>query len=534
MAATAEHSGKVEENLARPLFNAVFRGIWIAILASNIAGWFHDVAAQWLMTSLSPSPFAVSLVETMSDLPVFLLSIAAGALADVIDRRRFLIGAQVWMMCAAAGLGVLTLLGHVSPVVLLVMTFLLASGDAMSGPAWQAALPELVPHTQLRAAVTLSSISINIARVIGPAVGGVIISFSGTASAFLLNAVSFAGVVFVVWRWKRPVKQSGLPSERFLGAMRAGVRYVRYSPPLRAVLVRTGVFMVGASATWALLPVIARRDLGLGPIGYGALMACLGGGALVGALSMQRIARMMPTHVMMFGATALYAASSATVGLVKVLPLVCIALGLGGIGWVIVVSNLNVAAQAATPRWVRARAMSVFLLVLYGGLSGGSILWGSVASRSNTPTAMLWAAGALVIGLLAGIRYRLPREQTMDLSPAQHWAPAVVAGEPGPDDGPVLITVEYRIDPARRAEFVSALHNMRLERLRDGAFHWGLFSDLAEPDKFMETFLVESWNEHVRQHHRVTIADQTIEGQVRALLVGDRPPIVQHLVYARK
>jgi predicted MFS family arabinose efflux permease len=438
------------------------------------------------------------------------------------------------MMFAAAGLGVLTLLGHVSPVVLLVMTFLLASGDAMSGPAWQAVLPELVPRSQLRAAVALNGISINIARVIGPALGGVIISFSGSASAFLLNAASFAGVAVVVWRWKRPVRQSPLPSERFLGAIRAGVRYVRYSPPLRAVLVRTGVFMVGGSAIWALLPVIARRELGLGPIGYGALLACLGGGALVGALSMQRMARAMPTHVMMLGSTLLYAASSATLGLVKMLPLVCIALGLGGIGWVIVVSNLNVAAQAATPRWVRARAMSVFLLVFYGGLSGGSILWGTVASRSSTPLALVWAGGALVVGLLAGIRYRLPREQTMDLSPAQHWAPAVVVGEPGPDDGPVLVMVEYRIDPARRAEFVSALHKMRLERLRDGAFQWGLFSDLAEPDRFIETFLVDSWNEHVRQHHRVTIADETFEGQVRALLVGNRPPIVQHLVYARK
>lgn len=540
MATAAGNSGPVNAprneaiRLSAPLANPVFRAIWIATVVSNIGGWVHDVAAGWLMTSLSPSPFMVSLVQAATSLPVFLLSIPAGALADVVDRRRLLLFAQFWMMAAAVALGLLTAGGWTTAVLLLVLTFALECGSAADGPAWQAIVPELVPRGQVRSAVTLNGLGINVARAIGPAIGGALVAWAGPATAFLVNSASFLAVAGVLLWWRRPHEKSVLPAERFFSAVKAGARYVRHAPPVRAVLIRTFAFIVGASAIWALLPSIARLRLGLGPTGYGVLLGCMGSGALIGALLLGRIRSKATTDAMVIGATLLFAASITMVAFFPVFLLVCGAMLVAGVGWVLVVANLNAAAQIVAPDWARARVLSIYLVVFYGGMTGGSALWGAVAAGDGIPAALLGAAGVLVGGIVVAARYRLAAAEGKDLSPGKHWPDPVMLWEPQMRDGPVLITVEFEVADEHVAKFVAAMHELRRERMRDGAFQWGLFRDTARPERFVENFLVESWAEHLRQHERVTRADQDAEECAKSFHRGPNPPVVAHLIYERK
>jgi MFS family permease len=522
------------ERLIAPLGNPVFRAIWLATVVSNIGGWVHDVAAGWLMTSLSPSPLMVSLVQAATSLPVFLLSIPAGALADVVDRRRLLLATQIWMMLGAAALGLLTAQGWTTAVTLLVLTFLIETGSAASGPAWQAVTAELVPKNLLRSAVTLNGLGINVARAVGPAIGGILVAWAGPPTAFLINAASFLAVAGVLLRWRRVRETNALPTERFFGAIKAGVRYASHAPGVQVVLLRTASFMIGASAIWALLPTIARVHLGLGPGGYGMLLGCMGTGALIGAVLLGRIRQRLSTDRLVVAATALFAAATATAGLVPSFPAACAAMIAAGAGWVLVVANLNASAQAAVPDWVRARVMSVYLVVFYGGMAGGSVLWGALAARTSLPTALVSAAVVLLGGTAMALRFRLAQVESADLAPSMHWDDPIVAREANLDDGPVMITVALDIDLKREAEFIDLMQQVRLERLRDGAFQWGLFHDTARPGHFVETFFVESWAEHLRQHRRVTHSDKTIEDQARAFHIGPQPLVISHLIYARK
>lgn len=518
--------------LTAPLSNRVFRWIWLATVITNIGGWVHDVAAGWLMTSLSPSPFMVSLVQAATSLPVFLLSIPAGALADVLDRRRLLLFAQIWMMAAALALGILTAQGWTTAGMLLLLTFALESGTAIEGPAWQAIVPELVSRNQVRSAVTLNGLGINVARALGPAIGGAIVAAAGPATAFFVNTVSFLGVAGVLLWWRRPHEKSVLPAERFLGAVKAGARYVRYAPAVQAVLIRTGAFMIGASAIWALLPSLARVRLGLGPTGYGTLLGCLGSGALVGAVLLGRIRQRSSTDALVMGATLVFAIAITITAEVPNFFAVCGAMMGAGVGWVLVVANLNASAQAAAPDWARARVLSIYLVVFFGGMAGGSALWGAVAVNTSISTALWCAAAVILVTLALAARFRLAVVEGKDLSPARHWLDPVLEWEPALQDGPVLVTVQYEIAADRVAAFVAAVHKLRHERMRDGAFQWGVFRDLARPERFIETFLVESWAEHLRQHDRVTRADQDFEECVKTFHVGKDPPIVTHLIYS--
>jgi MFS family permease/quinol monooxygenase YgiN len=515
-----------------PFGYAVFRALWIATLVSNVGTWMQNVGAAWLMTSLSHSPVMVALVQAAGILPMFLLSLPAGALADIIDRRRLLLLTQVWMTVVAALLGVVTLLGVVSPWLLLSLTFLLGLGAAANGPAWQAIVPELVPRPELVKAISLNSAGFNLSRAIGPAAGGMVVAAAGVGATFVLNAVSFLGVLAVLYRWERPPTETTLPAERMVAAMFTGLRYVRHAPRLRAVLWRVGIFMVFSSSLWALLPLVARYEVGGGPASYGLLLGCFGVGAVAGAGLMPWMRRYLAGEALMAVMTLLSAVTIAVVALVPLLAALAGAMFLSGAAWLVLLSSFNVAVQTAVPSWIRARALAVYMLVFAGGLAGGSAAWGAVASHGSLRTALLLSALGLVLSLLTMIRYRVEFDEEADLTPSLHWPEPHVVIEPHPGEGPVLVTVEYFIDPDNAQDFARAMRALGAIRRRDGALRWGLFQDAANPGRFIETFIVETWMEHLRQHERITMADRDTEKRAFAFHIGEMRPQVSHLIYA--
>jgi len=513
-----------------PLAEPIFRALWIATVASNIGTWMQDVGESWLMVSLTTSPMLVALVETAGSLPIVLLALPAGALADVVDRRRLLLITQSWMLVSAAVMGVLTLTGMVTPWLLLSLTFALGLGTAMNGPAFQAILPELVPRHEIPAAVTLTGVAVNVSRAVGPALGGLLVAAAGSGVVFLLNAVSFLGVMVVIYRWQRPPQRSTLPPEHIFGAMRAGLRYVRHAPELRAALVRTAVFILCASALWALLPLQARHALGLGSFGYGILLGCIGTGAVAGAAFLPKVRQKVSNNLLVVGATVLFAGVTAVLAHVHVPAVAGAAMILGGIAWIAVMSSFNTAAQTAAPAWARARALSTYTLVFMGGMAVGSAAWGAVAAHFGVTSALTCAALGLIIGIAASLRHTLIDGDELNLTPSALWPEPVVVLEPNPEEGPVLVQIEYWIDPNRAREFRRAMRDSRRIRRRDGAIRWGLFRDPAEPGRFVESFLVETWVEHLRQHVRVTESDREIEERIRAFHIRSGQPAITHLI----
>jgi predicted MFS family arabinose efflux permease len=492
----------------------------------------HSTGAVWLMTSLTPSPLMVALVQTATSLPSFLLALPAGALADVVDRRRLLLATQGWMLIAAAVLGLLTIAGAVTPWTLLALTFLLGLGAAMNAPAWQAIIPDLVPRSELPAAVALGGVAVNVARAVGPALGGLIVAAAGTGAVFLLNAASFVGVMVVLYRWHPARRQSALPAEHIWEAMRAGMRYVRHAPALRAVLVRTAVFISCGSALWALLPLVARQEMGLSAMVYGVLLGSIGVGAIAGTALLARLRQRWAVDLLVAGATVVFAAVTLTVACVRDLVWLCTVLLAGGMAWTTLLSSLTATAQLALPSWVRARGLAMYVLIFMGGLAVGSAFWGAMAARLGLAVTLAGAALGLVVGLTAIARYSLARSEALDLTPSRHWPEPVAVVAPQPEEGPVLVLVEYHIDPARAHDFVRAMQAVRLERLRNGAMRWELYRDPARPGRYVETFTVASWIEHLRQHERVTMADRAAERRAYAFHLVDTPIVISHLVAA--
>ncbi|HJQ35184.1 MAG TPA: MFS transporter [Pyrinomonadaceae bacterium] len=513
-----------------PLRRPLFRALWVAAVASNVGTWMHNVGAEWLMTTLAPTPIMVALMQTAETSPTFLLALPAGALADIVDRRRLLIFSQTWMLVAAVGLAVSTIAGITTPTVLLLLTFALGLGAAMNAPAWQAIVPELVGREELPHAVSLNSVAFNIARAVGPALGGVVVAALGSWAVFLLNSFSFVGIIIVLYRWRRERAESISPTERVLGAMRAGLRYTRHAPELRNVLVRTGVFALCASALWAMLPLVARTQMGLGAFGYGVMLGGLGAGAIVGAVVLPRARASVSVNLLVVLGTVVFAGATLALAYVRVYWLLCAAMLAGGVAWMTTMSSFNISVQTVVPEWVRARALALYLLVFFGSLAAGSAAWGTVAEHVGIATALLAAASALVVGLAATPLFPLRGGEGLDLNPSLHWSEPTFVYEPHPDRGPVLVTVEYLINPARAEEFARAMQEMKRILRRDGALRWGLFADTARPGRYLETFLVESWAEHMRQHARVTKEDLAVNEHVRSFHLGDAPPVVTHLV----
>lgn len=513
-----------------PLHEPLFRGLWVAALTSNIGMWAQDVGTAWLMTSLAPTAIMVSLAQTAMNLPYFLLALPAGALADVVDRRRLLLFAQIWMMGSATVLGVLTVFGVTTPWVLLLLTFSLGAGAALNAPAYQAITPEVVSKGQVPAAVALSSVGINLARAVGPALGGFIVAAAGSGAAFFLNAACFMGMMVVLYRWKRVPRDGGLPAERFVGAMRAGVRFMQHAPPLQTVLVRAAAFILCGSAFWALLPLIVRFEMQREASEYGLLLGCFGVGAVLATTVLPRLRSKVSIDQLTVGATILFAGLLLLLAVLRNFPGIGLALIFGGAAWLAMLSSLNSSAQAAVPAWVRGRALAVYLLIFFGGMAGGSVVWGVIASWTGVSTSLTLAAIGLGLGLVTSVKYPLQTSEKLDLTPSRHWPVPGFVETADAEQRSAVVTVEYRIDPQNKSLFLERLHALQDIRLRDGAIQWEVLADVADPTRYLEMFILDSWTEHLRQHERVSATDRELEQQVRAFHIGPTAPVVTHFL----
>lgn len=514
----------------QPLQNQVFRSLWIASIASNMATWMHDVGAAWLMTSLAPSPFMVSLVQAAASLPLFVFALPAGACADVFDRRRLLLITQAWMLIAAASLAWLTAAGIQDPYLLLGFTCAIGIGAAFNAPAWQAIVPEIVSRKELASAVALNSAGINLARSVGPALGGIVVARFGPELAFALNALSFIGIIVVLFRWRREEPHRSLPPEQLFNAMVAGVRFARYAAGFKNVLLRAVLFVFPASALWALLPLLARHELGLDAGGYGMLLGSIGIGAVVGASFLPRLRKKMPADTLTGGATCLSIFVLLAISILRQVPLLVVIMLLYGATWITMLTALNVSAQTVAAGWARARVLSVYLVVFFGTMALGSMMWGALAQAVSMAAVFLSAAAVACVGFVANRRLPLSALDGIDLSPSLHWPTPTIEPAGAIDSGPVLVTVAYRVEPSQRSAFLSAMHELRASRLRDGAFQWHVFSDLEQQGHYLECFMVGSWTEHLRQHERVTMFDRGIQERVWATLREATEPVVSHFM----
>jgi MFS family permease len=509
----------------------------------------QDTAGTWLMASLTTSPLLIALMQTAASLPVLALGLLAGATADLFDRRRLLILWQSWMLGSVAVLAVLTFLGHISPWSLLAFTFLLNVGAAMNNPAWQAIVPELVPREMIPDSVSLNAASNNLARALGPALGGLMVAAfkrtdTGTAYVFLLNSVSFAAVIWVLVNWKRvPLFKSALPSERMAASIRSGLRYVRYAPNLQASLLRAFTFTFFFSAIWALLAVVARNDLHQGALGYGILNGSLGLGAVVAAFTLPRVRRRFTTDRIIAAATFYSVATLVVLARVHRPAAIIPALIGAGFCWTSTMASLNTSVQVSVPAWVQARALGTYLMTFQGGLALGSVLWGFVAERWSTPAALLCAAGGLAASYPLARRFHVLRGGIPDTTPHQ-FKRAAPELAPFPEDdaessdpahaGPVRISIEYKVPVENYAEFTCRIHQLGRVRLRVGALRWGIYRDAIDPVRLNETFIMESWLDYLRSRERMTAADERVRVEVWALHKDAEPPRISYQIYARE
>ena len=510
-----------------PLRHRAFALLWTATLISNIGTWMHDVSAAWLMTSLSPSPLVVAMVQAATSGAMALFAVPAGAMADLFDRKRLLVALAAFKAALAVLLGVLTALGMVRATSLLVITFLLGVGSALMAPVWQSIVPTLVPRDDLKPAVALNSLGINIARAIGPTLGGILIVSLGVAAAFFLNATSELVIIAALLLWRPAAAAPRKLPESFVPAMIAGVRFAAHSTALKSVLWRSAGFFLFASAFWALVPLVARQTLGGDASLYGMIVGAVGAGAVLGAV-------LLPTVDAHLGADRTVQAGSVLTAAVLVLlgfvPSQCATVAAGavaGIAWIWVLSTLNVAAQNALPDWVRGRGLSIYGLVFFGSMTVGSLGWGALATWAGIPVALAIAAAGLLLAITFTRGYTLS-VSAGDLTPSGHWPEPAVADDIPGDRGPVMVTIEYRVTADRQAVFRERVHRLSDQRRRDGAYQWNLMQDAADPERFVEYFLVESWIEHQRQHARVTRADADLQAEVAGLVAHGTAPRVTH------
>jgi MFS family permease len=514
-----------------PLRRRAFFWLWLGVVVASVGAWAQTVGAQWLFVQDPNAATIVTLVQTAGTLPMMLLALPAGVLADAFDRRWLMFGVQVYFVAVSTLLAVLTAVGLMPPALLLAFTFAVGAGGAMLSPTWQALISELVPRTELAAATRLDMVSVNVARAAGPALAGVVIAHWGVPPVFALNAACVSVLAVVLLAWRRPRVAHG-EREPFLPALRAGGRYVRHEPVVRRLLLRFATFMVPACAVWALLPLIASRQLGLSADGYGLLFAALGLGAVVGALGLGRVRQYLSSNGVLGLAAAVFAPAFALLALapdaVVALPLLVAC----GFGWTATVSTIIAELQLFLPGWVRARALAIYLMVFLGTQSIASPAWGQVTQHFGLRSALLAAAVLVALSALGGLVLRVPENENLDRSPAAYWGPAGVALEPDPDAGPVVVSIDYEVAPDSEVDFFAAMESMRRSRLRSGASRWDLYRVGESPNLFVEQFQVPTWREHQHQHDgRLTAEDQAIEDTAFAHVVG--APRTRHLLPPR-
>jgi MFS family permease/quinol monooxygenase YgiN len=516
-----------------PFRHSVFAVLWTATVISNIGTWMQNAAAGWLMTGLNPDPLVVALVQVATTLPMFLFGIPAGALADIFDRRRLLIGVQIALTVLPAGFAVLVWLGLTSPTVLLGFTFVMGMGAALIAPAWQSIVPQLVPREELAPAVAANSVGINVSRAVGPALAGLLIGALGIAAPFWINALCNVGVVAALIWWRPMTPQTHhLPPERFGSAILTGLRHARRNPHLRSTLIRAMGFFVFASAYWALLPLLARTQINGGAELYGILLGTIGASAVAGAFVLPLLKRRLGADGSAAAGTIGTAVALVLFGFAREPVMALAANAVAGLSWIAVLATLNVSAQVGLPGWVRGRGLALFVTVMFGSMSLGSMIWGQVANVVGLSATHIIAAAGLALVLWLSRGWKLQTGEGVDLNPSMHWPAPVAALEVEADRGPVLVTIEYQVAPENRAAFVRALAALAEQRQRDGAVEWGVFTDAARPERFVETFMIASWLEHLRQHDRVTQEGRELQERVNTFHAGLSPPTVSHLIAA--
>jgi MFS family permease len=518
-------------SIIAPLRRRLFRAVWIANLVTNFGWLIQGVGAAWLMTSLDPSPDTVALVQTATQVPILLLALVAGAAADVWDRRSVLIVAQLWVLATSFGLAVTTWAGLTGPALLLLFTFSLGMGAALNSPAMQVVVRELVPTREVAAAVTINAVAFNLARSVGPALGGVIVALAGAEAAFLINAVSCIGLLVVLIRLRRHVREPELPRERVAGAIIAGLRYVGQTRPIQRTLARGAVFGFGAASIPALLPLFARQELAGGPALYGILLGAFGIGALGGAFLIHPLRQRLGSEWMVTVLSGLFGASALVLGLLPSLTVALLALPLAGAAWLGSFSSFNISVQLSSAVWVQARVMSLYQMAVFGMMALGSWGWGELAREVGLPGALICSGLWMLASLLLHLVFRLPGGQAPDMRPAQTWQKPEPSVAFDPDEGPVLVLVEYRISVEDARAFVEAIEDVGHLRRRDGALRWQVYQDTSDAEHWIEAFTVGSWLDHLRQTRRSTAADGAVEARVLQWHKGDAPPLMRRLIH---
>ncbi|GAA4359048.1 MFS transporter [Variovorax defluvii] len=517
-----------------PLRLPVFRMLWSTWLVANICMWMNDVAAAWMMTSLTTSPMWVALVQSASTLPVFLLGLPSGALADILDRRRWLVATQFWLAGTAIVLCGAVVMDWMNAPLLLALTFANGIGLALRWPVFSAIVPELVPRTHLPAALGLNGLAMNASRIVGPLLAGTLIAGAGSVWVFGLNAVLCVASGFIVMRWRREHKPNPLGRERLISAMRVGVQFVRQSQRMRAVLTRIAIFFLHSTALLALLPLLARNLQGGGAGTFTLLLAAMGAGAITAVMFLPRMRQALSRDQLVLRGALLQSAATAVMAVAPNAWIAVPAMFCGGMAWITTANSLSVSAQLALPDWVRARGMSIYQMAIMGASAFGAALWGQVAELSSLHLTLGVAAVSGSLSMMLAIRYVTDHVgEDEDTTPARKgWAKGPPAEAPG-EDGRVVVTIEYLIDPARAAAFHVVMQQTRRARLGQGAIGWELLHDIAEPGRYLEEIVDESWTEHLRRFHRATAADMALRERRLAFHQGETTPVVTRYVVKR-
>ena len=506
-----------------PLRNSVFRTIWLASVVAWLVTWLQNTGAGWLMTTLAPNPLIVSMVQAATITPVFLLALPGGALADIVDRRVFLIGAQIWTCVAAALLAILTLAGAMTAFWLLFLTFAIGIGTALTAPAWSAVVPELVPREDLVQAIALNGIGYNLTRAVGPALAGFLILLGGTSLAFSLYAVSITAVISALVLWRRDARHfTGLPREHFLSAMRAGVRFVRNTPAIRAAMMRTIAYSIPCAAPWGLLPLFVRQELGLGAGMYGVILGMMGIGGVASGMLLPLVRTRFSRGKTVLACSLSSCAGMALLAFAHHWTVAAFGMLLFGIGWTSAYATMQAAAQLACPPWVRARSLSIYQLAQNGALTIGSFGWGWLATHIGMPFTLAIAAGVGVALAVAALGFRIEQAAptTVNVPNPDLLKPEAAAAELitylRRARGRVMETAHYRVSPAERDSFMSIMREVRLLRGRTGAQFWQLYEDVAHPEGWVELWSMESWTDHLREAGRLSEADREVLSRAAA------------------
>ncbi|MGE0242536.1 MAG: MFS transporter [Nitrososphaeraceae archaeon] len=519
-----------------PFTSSLYRIVWIAALFLYIGAAMYDIGASWLMTSLAPNPLFVSLITTAATLPIFLFALPSGALSDIFDRRNILIITCVYMLILSVILGILTLVDVTTPMILLIFTFALGAGMTMIRTPIIPIMSGLVSSSELPAALTLSAVAGNLGRIVGFTVGGFIVAIVAPWAVFFLNSASFIGMIVVLSRLPKKSQvnqQSSLPPENIIRAIRAQIRYIRYSQASHVLIVRAGLFTLCSSALLSLLPLLAKHHLGLDSTGFGLLLGSFGLGAIIGGIViLPKLRSKVSMESLITGSIGLLSIVIFAMGYIRDFTILCVIMGIGGVAYITIISKFYTIGIKSAPRWIGARVLAVYLLILNGGLAVGSVIWGSMANTLGIQLTLSIASIALGVTILAKKRYNTTLLDDLDFTPSgDHWSlPPELSIDPTQNDNQVLITIDYKIDPKLSNEFENSVRELGRILKSEGMTNWELFQDTKDIGHYIEVRIADTWTDHMRQHERVTKNVQIMEDKIRSLIKDGPEPIVSHYI----